>query len=135
LPDELVTLLNLKNMLFPMPTPGCLETTDRHARSECYEKIAETVARELLRDLERYRANVKHGGVYKVPYFILKSILEELNIELCPPLASCHAQFGAVVYWLIKALMRAGFEAKRRRGALIIREKRAVTQPAWGSGA
>lgn len=114
-----------------MPTPGCLDE-DRQSRSECYEKIAEAVARVLLRDLERYRANVKHGGVYKVPYFILKSILEELGIELCPPLASCHAQFGAVVYWLIKALMRAGFEVERRRGALIIREKHAVTHPAWG---
>jgi hypothetical protein len=126
--DELVTLLNLKNMLFPMPNPGCLETTGK-----CYKKIAEAVARELLRDLERYRANVKHGGVYKIPYFILKNILKELNIELCPPLASCHARFGAVVYWLIKVLSNVGFKVKRRRGALlIIREKRAVTHPAWG---
>lgn len=117
-----------------MPAPGCLETTDRWARSECYEKIAERVAGVLLRDLDRFRANVKHGGVYKVPYFILKSILGELGIELCPPLVSCHAQFGAVVYWLIKALLRRGFEVKRRRGALIIREKHAVTHTAWGGG-
>lgn len=108
-----------------MPAPGCLGE-DRHARSECYEEIAKKVARELLRDLERYRANVKHPGTYKVPYYAIKNILGELGIELCPPLASCHAQFGAVVYWLIKALLRAGFEAKRRRGALIIRKKHAV---------
>lgn len=122
--DDLVTLLNLKNMFFSMPT--CLETTDRWARRECYGEIAKKVAEKLLRDLDRYRANVKHAGVYKVPYFTIKYILDDLGIVLCPPLASCHARFGAVVYWLIKALLGMGFEVKRRRGALIIREKRAV---------
>jgi hypothetical protein len=112
--------------------PTCLETTDRWARSECYGEIAKKVAEELLRELDRFRANVKHPGTYKVPYSSLKYILDELGIVLCPPLATCHAQFGAVVYWLIKALLREGFEVKRRRGALIIRERRTVTHPAWG---
>ncbi len=113
-----------------MPVPGCLGATGR-ARSECYREIAEAVARELLRELERYRANVKHGGVYKVPYFILKNIMKELGIELCPPPTACYARFGAVLYWLVKILVMAGFEVERRRGALIIREKHAVAHTAW----
>ena len=110
-----------------MPVPGCLDE-DRQTRSECYEEIAKKVAEVLLRDLERYRANVKHSGVYKVPYFILKSILEELNIELCPPLANCHARFGAVVRALMKILRRMGFVVDRheKSRALVIKERGAV---------
>jgi hypothetical protein len=111
-----------------MPVPRCLESTDNQTRSECYEGIAKKVAEVLLRDLERYRANVKHTGTYKVPYFAIQTILDELGIELCPPITRCPAKFGAVIYHLMKILSGMGFDAKKheKSRALVIRERHAV---------
>jgi hypothetical protein len=103
--------------------PGCLETTDKQARSECYREIAEKVAEHLVKELDRYRSNAKHPGTYKVPYFIIRSILDDLGIELCPPTANCYARFGAVVRALMKILSGMGFTVKRHTSgrALVVR--------------